>query len=264
MILEHVGALFTWLTRGCSRGLLGLGLRPNHVTVVGMLLTVGAGVALAAGRAGWPVAAGLIVAAGGCDMLDGTMATLGGLKSRLGGIVDSVADRVSDAALYLGPLVYFARQPDAGGPPNLTLMVLAGAGLTWAYLISYIRARAECEVVFAGGGFWQRGERVVTILLGTLFGHVTTAVWILGLWPLTTVAHRAWRAGAACRLVREGRQGEVEGLQPRGLWKVVLWGHPRGGVPFDLHAGAVILLLVFVDVPAVDPLGLLVARLGGA
>jgi len=35
---------------GVARGLLRVGLRPNHVTVLGMLLTVGAGVAIASGR----------------------------------------------------------------------------------------------------------------------------------------------------------------------------------------------------------------------
>ncbi|MGB2937130.1 MAG: CDP-alcohol phosphatidyltransferase family protein, partial [Phycisphaerae bacterium] len=180
------------LGRGVARGLLRVGVRPNHVTVAGALLTVGAGVAIAAGRAWWPMAAGFIVAAGACDLLDGLVAKLGRLESRFGAVLDSVCDRVSDTALYLGAAAYFVARPDAppGTPPNLTLALLAGLGLLWAYLTSYVRARAEAEMSWCGGGFWQRGERVAAVLLGVAFGHLTTAVWILGIWPLATVGHR--------------------------------------------------------------------------
>jgi len=281
MISRQIGRLFRPMREGLARGLLRAGLRPNHVTVLGTLLTVGAGIAIAAGKAWWPWAVGLIVAAGACDMLDGAMAHLAGAKSLFGGILDSICDRTSDGALYLGPALYFAARPDAPGPgpaeANLTLVLLAGAGLVWAYLISYIRARAERVVPWCGGGFWQRGERVVTILLGLAFGHLVVAVWILGLWPLTTVAHRLWRARRACAaqdgrmddaaarlggLAGRGRRARV--LSPRGLAGLLLWRWERGTVPFDVHAGAVIAMLVLVNLPEADPLRDLVARLVGA
>jgi phosphatidylglycerophosphate synthase len=257
------------------------------LTVLGMMLTVGAGVAVAAGRAYWgPWAVSLLVAAGACDLLDGAIAKIGRLESRFGAILDSVCDRTGDAALYLGPMVYYALAPDglADAKPNLTLLVLAGAGLVWAYLASYIKARAESEGAEGGGGFWQRPERFVTILLALAFQHLTTAVWILGVWPLATVAHRLWRArlssaalGGATAGLRPGvvglRPGEAgqgglapasRPVEPRGLWGLVLWRWPRGSLPFDLHAGAVILMVIFWDVPAVDPLRDLAAWWVGA
>jgi len=266
MISGPIGRLFGFFRDLAARGLLRLGVRPNMLTVLGMMLTVGAGVATAAGRAYWgPWAVSLLVAAGACDLLDGAIAKIGRLESRFGAILDSVCDRTSDAALYLGPAVYFALAPEGpdGVRPNLTLLVLAGAGLVWAYLISYIKARAESEGAEGGGGFWQRPERLVTILLALAFQHLATAVWILGVWPLATVAHRLWRARLSSAALA-GAADAVGPKEPRGLWAIVLWRWPRGSLPFDLHAGAVILMLLFWDVPAVDPLRDLAAWWVGA
>lgn len=267
MISNLIGRLVRPVREGVARGLVRAGLRPNHVTILGMLLTVGAGVAMAAGKAWWPWAVGLVVAAGACDMLDGAMAQRGGAKSPFGGVLDSICDRASDGALYLGPALYFAARPDAPAPAeaNLTLVLLAGLGLVWAYLVSYVRARAERVVPWCGGGFWQRGERVVTIILGLAFGHLVIAVWILGLWPLTTVAHRLWRARRACA-AQDGRMDEsaARAIEPRGLAGLLLWRWERGTVPFDLHAGTVIAMLVFVNLPEADPLRDLLALLVGA
>jgi CDP-diacylglycerol---glycerol-3-phosphate 3-phosphatidyltransferase len=267
MISRQIGRFFGFLRDQAARGLLAIGMRPNMLTVLGMMLTVGAGVAVAAGRAYWgPWAVSLLVAAGACDLLDGAIAKIGRLESRFGAILDSVCDRTSDAALYLGPAVYFAlasEGPD-GVRPNLTLLVLAGAGLVWAYLISYIKARAESEGAEGGGGFWQRPERLVTLLLALAFQHLATAVWILGVWPLATVAHRLWRARLSSSATLGGAADAVGPKEPRGLWAIVLWRWPRGSLPFDLHAGAVILMVLFWDVPAVDPLRDLAAWWVGA
>ncbi|MBM4017793.1 MAG: CDP-alcohol phosphatidyltransferase family protein [Planctomycetes bacterium] len=284
MISMQAGRFFSFLRDRAAGGLLRLGVRPNALTVLGMLLTAGAGAALALGRACWPWSAVLLAAAGACDLLDGALAKLGRLQTRFGGVLDSVCDRAGDAALYLGPAFYFIAQPDAAGGgarPNLTLVFLACAGLVWAYLISYIRARAETAGARGGGGFWQRPERVVTILLGAAFGHVTTAVWILGLWPLATVAHRLWHARRSCAAAQAaaavtaaeaaaagsgepGAEGAATApgadIEPQGLAAVLLWRWPRGTIPFDVHAGAVILMLIFWDIPAIDPLRDLLAR----
>ena len=158
-------------------------------------------------------------------------------------------------------------RPDApsGTPPNLTLALLAATGLLWAYLISYVRARAEAEMSWCGGGFWHRGERVAAVLLGVAFGHLTTAVWILGIWPLATVGHRVWRAARGCA----GTPGALAVAAdapagPTGLSGLVLWRWKRGSVPFDLHAAAVIAMLVFWEVPEVDPLRTLLSGMVGA
>ena len=280
MISEHIDRLISPCRDGLARVLVRAGFRPNHITLLGMLCTWGAGVAVAAGRAHWrPWAVSLLVAAGACDLLDGAMATRANLRTRFGAILDSTCDRASDAALYFGAVFYFLvawprEQAGAGGgegaAPNLTLAVLAAAGLVWAYLISYIRARAANEQAEAGGGFWQRPERVVTLLLGLAFHHLPTAIWILGTLPLTTIAHRVWRAWrtSAAAAPAAAPAGEGKGApapdEPRGLAGLVLWRWRRGTLPFDLYAGAVIAALLFWDLPPIDPLRRLLAYLVGA
>ena len=260
MVSKLINILVGPVRDGLARGLVRAGLRPNHITLLGMLCTLGAGVAIAAGRDHWRAwAVSLLVGAGACDLLDGSMANVGGLRTRFGAVLDSTCDRASDAALYLGMAFYYMTRPDewGGASPNVTLAVLAGAGLVWAYLISYIKARAGNEGVEAGGGFWQRPERVVTILLGLGFHHLPTAVWILGVAPIATVAHRLWR-------VRRGCAAAAPGDGPDGFWGVLLWRWRRGTLPFDLQAGATIAALVFWDLPPIDPLREVVARLIGA
>ncbi|MFO8012478.1 MAG: CDP-alcohol phosphatidyltransferase family protein [Phycisphaerae bacterium] len=249
-----------------ARGLVRLGLRPNHVTALGMLLTVGAGVAVACGRPYWRAwAVTLIVGAGACDMLDGAMAKVGGRVTRFGAIFDSTCDRAGDAALYLGPVFYYLLRPDAqdAAAPNLGMASLAAVGLVWAQATSYLRARAAAEGAEGGGGFWQRGERVVTLLLGLAFHHLSTAVWILGVAPLATVVHRLWRV-ARTTPGPDGRPPNPPGEdEPRGLLGVLLFRWPRLSVPFDIQAGVTIALLVFVAFPEPDWVRMLVAWLVG-
>jgi CDP-diacylglycerol--glycerol-3-phosphate 3-phosphatidyltransferase len=258
MISELIGRIFSWWREALARALIKAGVRPNLLTILGMLFTVGAGAALAAGRAYWlPATATMLFMAGACDLLDGAIAKLGDLRSRFGAVLDSTLDRLGDAALYIGLALYFMFRPGETGEDarmNVTLVALALAGLVWAYLISYIKARAENEGAQGGGGFWQRPERILTILLGAAFGHVQTAVWILGIWPLTTVAHRIWHARRTCAAVDAAGGGEAAAVAPQGPLALVLWRWGRGTLPFDLHAGAVILMVVLWDIPLVDPL----------
>jgi len=252
---------------GLARGLLRLGLRPNHVTVLGMLLTVAAGVAIGCGQPYWRAwAVTFIVAAGACDMLDGAMAKVGRRATRFGAIFDSTCDRASDAALYLGPVFYYLLRPDAAeaaAEPNLGMAALAAVGLVWAQATSYLRARADAEGAEAHGGFWQRGERVVTLLLGLGFHHLSTAVWILAVAPLATVVHRLWRV-ARTTPGPDGRLPAPPGDdEPRGLLGVLLFRWKRLTVPFDIQAGATIVLLVFVPFPEPDWVRMLVAWVVG-
>ena len=251
---------------GVARGLLRIGLRPNHVTALGMLLTVGAGVAIACGRPYWRAwAVSFIIGAGACDILDGAMAKVGGWTTRFGAVFDSTCDRISDAALYLGPVFYYLLRPDdtAAAVPNLGMAVLAALGLVWAQTTSYLRARAVAEGAEGHGGFWQRGERVVTILLGLGFHHLSTAVWILGIAPLATVVHRLWRV-ARTTPGPAGRPATPPAAdEPRGILGVLLFRWRRLTVPFDIQAGATIALLVFVPFPEPDWVRLLVAWLAG-
>ncbi len=148
--------------------LVRLGVTPNGLTIVGFVFSLvgSALLALAAGAAlpidpfapvGTPrswlpaVAVAWYFLSAACDMLDGAVARLGNLYSEFGAVLDSSLDRISDTAVWCGCVVYFA------GRSNVTYCFLAILALSNAYMISYIKARAEDIIPDCNVGFWQRG-----------------------------------------------------------------------------------------------------------
>lgn len=126
-----------------ARPLARLGISPNAVTAVGVLVAAAVvPLALAGGR--WPLlAAPVVVVAGVVDNLDGAVAVLSGRTSRWGALADALADRVSDAAFVVALW--------ALGAPVWLAVVAAGLG----FLHEYARARA--------GGLGLPDAAVITV-----------------------------------------------------------------------------------------------------
>ncbi len=143
-----------------ATGLLRIGLTPDVVTLIGT-----SGVVLAAlllfprGSllGGALVITGFVLA----DALDGTMARLSGRSSHWGAFLDSVLDRVADAAIFIGLGIWFAEDGDVLGT-WLTFICLA-----LGQVVSYTKARAEGLGMTADVGFAERTERLVAVLLAT-------------------------------------------------------------------------------------------------
>lgn len=142
------------------------GLPPYLLTAFGVLAAGGAAVLCLPGGA-WPLAAAvLVVASGVADSLDGCVAMITGRDDRLGYVVDSVADRVSDAAYLVALWVL--------GAPGW----LAAVAAIPAFTQEYARARAGAVGVgeIAVVSVFERPTRVILAAL-LLVGHVvTTAV----------------------------------------------------------------------------------------
>lgn len=238
-----------------ARALIRIGATPNRITVLGLVFTCGGGYCLARGAnnqvpylvtgpgpvSWWPLAAaGLLILAAACDMLDGAVARLARAGTQVGGVLDSVIDRFSDIAIFAGCLLYFATQPT----PSLTYQVLALAALCNALLISYVKARAENLIDDCSVGFWLRGERTVAVLIGCLTGHVPAVLWQLATSGFFTVYRRIDHALRSLHALDTGRPAPARG--PSGRWwgRLQLWRHPRGSVPHDvvcaLHIGYII------------------------
>ncbi|MYD36991.1 MAG: CDP-alcohol phosphatidyltransferase family protein [Dehalococcoidia bacterium] len=143
------------------RVLAEVGVRPNHLTVLGALIAVGAGYLASQGAL---LPAGLVFLAGSLmDGLDGALARHTDSVSRTGAFLDSVLDRVGEAALLIGLSFYFAQEDD-------TLAVVAtAAALALSMLVSYARARAE-GLGLNRGGFIPapRSVRVVILSVGLI------------------------------------------------------------------------------------------------
>jgi CDP-diacylglycerol--glycerol-3-phosphate 3-phosphatidyltransferase len=135
-----------------------LGLSPNLVTSVGVLLLLGSGWAFAVG--GVRLGGLLLLLSGLCDALDGKMARASGRVTAFGAFYDSTLDRVGESALFLGIALFFV----SGGVPEQLAPGAAAAAivaLAAGLLVSYTRARAEGLGLECKVGVVQRAERVV-------------------------------------------------------------------------------------------------------
>jgi CDP-diacylglycerol--glycerol-3-phosphate 3-phosphatidyltransferase len=140
-----------WLTLAYALARPLAGLPPVAATALG-LLVASAAVAPAAAGGRWLLAAGVLVGLSGLlDSLDGALAIGTGRASRRGFVLDSVVDRLTEAA-YAGALW-------AAGAPGW-LAVVFGA-LCW--LPDYLRARAGQAGVRETGALsvWERPTRVI-------------------------------------------------------------------------------------------------------
>jgi len=123
--------------------------------------------------------------------------------TRFGGFLDSSLDRLSDMVVFVGLMVFYARDT----PSHSTLNVfLAGAGLMGSVMVSYASARAESLIPKCDVGFLRRPERVVLFIIGALSTHpgsnnffanrMPAVLWVLAVGSYWTFAHRmyhTWR-----------------------------------------------------------------------
>jgi CDP-diacylglycerol--glycerol-3-phosphate 3-phosphatidyltransferase len=161
------------------------GIHPNILSIAGLLLSVGAGLIYCHGSFFW--AAWVVVLAGICDTLDGSIARQTNKKSDFGAFFDSTLDRYSDMFLFIGLAYYFAGgRPflmplQAGGSPEVSpwtvmAIILAIAG---SFMVSYTRARAEGLGMECKAGMMQRPERITLLVIGSLLGSIPVAGVIL-------------------------------------------------------------------------------------
>lgn len=164
-----------------GQGLVRLGIGPNTVTTLGLVLTALAAVAVGLGE---PLVGGLLFFLGGSmDALDGTVARASGRSTPFGGFYDSVSDRLSDGMILAGVAWSVAGDPLLLG---LTLIALVTAEVT-----SYVRARAEAIDLECEVGILERAERGILILIGLLAAPVFAPVlWVLAIGGAVTVVQR--------------------------------------------------------------------------
>jgi CDP-diacylglycerol--glycerol-3-phosphate 3-phosphatidyltransferase len=166
-----------------ARRLLRLGVRPDAVTAVG---TLGASAAALwfFPRGVFFLGAVLVTIFVLSDMLDGTMARLGGRSTRWGAFLDSTLDRIADAAILSGIVLWYAGRGD-----DLLLAGVALFGLVSGLLVSYSKARAEGLGMTAEVGVAERTERLVIALVGIgLSGLGVPYILEIALWLLAALA----------------------------------------------------------------------------
>src|SRR5690606_36169861 len=158
------------------KGLIWLGLTPNAVTTIGLMLNIGVAALFIVGAektnqgdlsyVGWGGA--LILFAGLFDMLDGQVARLGNMSSKLGAFYDSVLDRYSEMFMFLGVCYYLVSHH------YFLSSLFAFIALIGSMMVSYTRARAEGLGIECKGGLMQRPERVVIMGLAALLCGISS------------------------------------------------------------------------------------------
>jgi len=145
-------------------------ITPNAVTWFSFLLTVGAAVLIAIG---YFFAAGFVVlVAGFFDIVDGALARYTNRTTRFGAALDSTLDRLSDAALLIGILYFYAIAQSS------VEILLVGIALVGSFLVSYVRARAEGLGLDCRMGLFTRAGRVIVLALGLLLSQFDYALFV--------------------------------------------------------------------------------------
>jgi phosphatidylglycerophosphate synthase len=181
-MLGHYKAPLHRVLDPVARLLLRMGARPNHMTVLGLGVSVAAAYVFSVGRLRW--GAVLLAVAGLFDFFDGAVARLAGSDSDYGAFLDSVVDRYSDVAVVLGILVYYQQRNDMTGAV-LTMATLAGTVMT-----SYTKARAQSIGVRCDIGVVERPERLIALIAGATFNLLTPAMALLAVLTNVTALQR--------------------------------------------------------------------------
>jgi CDP-diacylglycerol--glycerol-3-phosphate 3-phosphatidyltransferase len=142
-----------------------LGLTPDGLTLLGFAITVGGATLIALQH--WTIGGVVVLAGGIFDMFDGTLSRATGRVSRWGAFMDSVFDRSGEAIVYVGIVVGAAIDEHTRVP------ILATAAMASAFMVSYVRARAEGLGFSAGRGMaavglMPREVRLVILAMGLI------------------------------------------------------------------------------------------------
>ncbi len=162
-------ALLRYVEVPGARFLHALKITPTAVTLLGFGLTVAAACLVGFG---WLLAGGLVFLAGSSlDLMDGALARLTRTESPFGALLDSMFDRLGEAALLFGLAVH-ALLADYGDNYRLFFIVVILLALIFSQGVSYLRARGEGLGVFTRAGVMTRPERVVLLAVGLLAGQI--------------------------------------------------------------------------------------------
>ena len=157
MISSHLKPQVTRLINPVVKMAVRLGVTANGVTISGAVGTVASALYFYP-RGDLFVGTLVICFFALSDLFDGAIARLtNGTGTTWGGFLDSTIDRVTDAAIVIGVLVYIIDRDQIAAILILISLVTGG-------LIPYIRAKAESLSIECSGGIAERTERIVISL----------------------------------------------------------------------------------------------------
>ena len=224
-----IGTVFMLPLRAIISASVALGIHPNTLTLIGVLINVAAAVEL--GRRHFMIAFVIMIVANMFDFIDGKVAHLTGKQSEFGAFWDSTLDRFSDIALFLGVICLYAslRRTD--------YVMVASLAMMFSIMTSYARARAESLITKCKVGFMERPERIVLLMIGAATNRMAGVMWVILILSIVTVVNRIHYTYLA--LNKRPNPAGSNALT-RGFWRAFFWTDERATLAYDLWVVAIL------------------------
>jgi len=223
-----IGAICMFPLRAIINASIALGIHPNVLTLVGVLVNVAAAWALARDR--FILAGVIMVVANIFDFIDGKVAHITGKQSEFGAFWDSTLDRFSDLALFTGLIWLYASLGRKG------YVLVATLTLIFSIMTSYARARAESLIDKCKVGFMERPERIVLFMIGAFTDRMAAVLWVILVLAIVTVANRIYYTYLALNKLPVPPSGGLVGT----LWRAFFWRDERATLAYDLWVAAIL------------------------
>ena len=231
-----IGKICMFPLRAIIKACVAMRIHPNILTFVGVLINTWAAVHLAKGQ--FIVAGVIIVVANIFDFIDGKVAVELGEVSMFGGFWDSVIDRFSDIALFIGLIYLYS---DNGRTDYALITSLA---MMFALMTSYTRARAESLIPKCKVGFMERPERIVLFWIGAFTNRMAAVLWVILVLSVFSVADRVILTYRVLNGLPDRPPAVARSPLPvRMLWNAFFWTFERAMWQYDVM---VIVILAFV------------------
>ena len=235
-----IGAVSMFPLRAIINLCVALRIHPNTLTLVGVIINVGAAWALGYDR--FILAFVIMLVANIFDFIDGKVAHILNLQSRFGAFWDSTLDRFSDLALPTGLIFLYSKLG------RTDYVMVASLALIFSIMTSYARARAESLVEKCKVGFMERPERIVLFMIGAFTNRMAAVLWVILVLSILAVANRIYYTYLALNSLPLPTREGVRGWFNRAFF----WTDERTTLPYDAW---VIAILAFVWLTPPDWLG---------
>jgi CDP-diacylglycerol--glycerol-3-phosphate 3-phosphatidyltransferase len=227
-----IGAACMFPLRAIISASVALGIHPNVLTLIGVLINVIAAMAL--GLDQFLTAGVIMIVANIFDFIDGKVAYITNTMSRFGAFWDSTLDRFSDIALFLGLIYLYAdlRRTD--------YVMVASIAMMFSIMTSYARARAESLIEKCKVGFMERPERIVLFMIGAFTNRMAAVLWVILVLSIVAVENRIHYT----YLVLNNKPIPTgSNVVTRIFWRGFFWRDERATLPYDV---LVIVILAFI------------------
>jgi len=235
-----IGAACMYPLRAIIKLCVALRIHPNTLTLIGVLINVGAAWALGYQHFRWAFL--IMMVANIFDFIDGKVAHELQLQSQFGAFWDSTLDRFSDLALLTGLIFLYSKLG------RTDYVMVAALTLIFSIMTSYARARAESLVEKCKVGFMERPERIVLFLIGAGTLRMAAVLWVILVLSILAVANRIYYTYLALNKMPMPTREGVAGFFTRAFF----WTDDRATLAYDIW---VIAILAFVWLVPPDFLG---------